>query len=124
MGGGGKLYADRRSALGPYHDWHKDWAAGYRPNGNGLGGSTPWMNQRYVDAGYVMDPARPRGLVYANSKHGPVLIGAMCQLEGISQVAPDPGGPITRARQHSTVCAKPIGFDYAALTTFETWPLG
>ena len=41
------------------------------------------MNQRYVDAGYVMDPQRPQGLVYANSKHGPVLLGAMFQMQRI-----------------------------------------
>src|SRR5258708_22332733 len=79
-----QLYADTRSALVPYHDWHKAWAAGYRPGGNGLGGATHWMNQRNVDAGYVMDPARPPGLVYANSKHGPLLICSTFQLTPIT----------------------------------------
>src|SRR5216684_713079 len=58
-----QLYADTTSAILSYEDWHKAWAAGYRPGGNGLGGSTHGMNQRYVDAGYVMDRTRPQGLV-------------------------------------------------------------
>jgi len=48
------------------------------------------MNQAYVDAGYVMDPHRPQGLVYANTKHGPVLLGAMFQMKRIGPVRSGP----------------------------------
>jgi hypothetical protein len=119
-----QLYADTRSAILPYQDWHKAWTAGYRPGGNGLGGSTHWMNQRYVDAGYVMDPARPQGLVYANSKHGPVLIGAMFQMKRLGQFGPDPGGPITAWHQHENICITPIGLEFSLMTPFATCPIG
>jgi hypothetical protein len=118
-----QLYADTKAAILPYQDWHNAWAAGYRPGGN-LGGSAHWMNQRYVDAGYVMDPHRPQGLVYANSKHGPVLIGAMFQMKHIGQFGPDPGGPLTAWHQHQNICVSPIGFEFSLMTPFATCPIG
>ena len=118
-----QLYSDTRSAILPYEDWHEAWAAGYRPGGN-LGGSTHWMNQRNVDAGYVMDPHRPQGLVYANTKHGPVLIGAMFQMKHIGQFGPDPGGPLTAWHQHENICVSPIFLEFSLMTPFATCPLG
>jgi hypothetical protein len=118
-----QLYSDTKAAILPYEDWHKAWAAGYRPGGN-LGGATHWMNQRYVDAGYVMDPHRPQGLVYADTKHGPVLIGAMFQMKNIGQFGPDPGGPLTAWHQHQYICVTPIGFEFSLMTPFATCPLG
>src|SRR5262249_7041432 len=99
-----QLYRATKSAIAPYADWHKAWAAGYRPGGPETMASTHWMNQHYVDAGYVMDPNHPQGLVYANSKHGPVLLGAMFQMKSIGQFGPDPGGPVTAWHQHENIC--------------------
>jgi len=119
-----QLYAETKVAVLPYQDWHKAWAAGYRPGGGANLGSTHWMNQAYVDAGYVMDPRRPQGLVYANSKHGPVLIGAMFQMKHIGQFGPDPGGPLTAWHQHENICVTPIGLEFSLMTPFATCPLG
>ena len=118
-----QLYGDTKAAILPYEDWHKAWVAGYRPGGN-LGGSTHWMNQRYVDAGYVLDPHRPQGLVYADTKHGPVLIGAMFQMDRIGQLGPDPGGPLTAWHQHENICVTPLFFEFSLMTPFATCPLG
>jgi hypothetical protein len=82
------------------------------------------MNQRNVDAGYVMDPNHPQGLVYANSKHGPVLLGAMFQMNHIGQFGPDPGGPLTAWHQHENICFTPIGFEFSFMTPFATCPIG
>ncbi|MHB8688924.1 MAG: hypothetical protein ACYDB4_17285 [Candidatus Dormibacteraceae bacterium] len=117
------LYAETKAAILPYEDWHKAWAAGYRPGGN-LGGSSHWMNQRYVDAGYVLDPHRPQGLVYADTKHGPVLLGAMFQMKGIGHFGPDPGGPLTAWHQHENICVTPLGLEFSLMTPFATCPLG
>jgi hypothetical protein len=119
-----QLYADTKAAILPYQDWHKAWAAGYRPGAGANLGSTHWMNQAYVDAGYVMDPHRPQGLVYANSKHGRVLLGAMFQMKHIGQFGPDPGGPLTAWHQHENICVTPIGFEFSLMTPFATCPLG
>ena len=118
-----QLYSATKAAILPYEDWHKALAAGYKP-GQDLGGSSHWMNQRNVDAGYVMDPSHPQGLVYANSKHGPVLIGAMFQMKRIGQFGPDPGGPLTAWHQHENICVTPIGFEFSLMTPFATCPLG
>jgi hypothetical protein len=86
--------------------------------------STHWMNQRYVDAGYVMDPHRPQGLVYANSKHGPVLLGAMFQMKSIGQFGPDPGGPLTAWHEHTNICVTPFGLEFSLMSPTATCPLG
>jgi hypothetical protein len=118
-----QLYSVTKAAILPYEDWHKALAAGYKP-GQDLGGSAHWMNQRNVDAGYVMDPNHPQGLVYANSKHGPVLLGAMFEMKHIGQFGPDPGGPLTAWHQHENICVTPIGFEFSLMTPFATCPLG
>jgi hypothetical protein len=118
-----QLYSVTRAAILPYEDWRKALAAGYKP-GQDLGGSSHWMNQRNVDAGYVMDPNHPQGLVYANSKHGPVLLGAMFQMKRIGEFGPDPGGPITAWHQHENICVSPLFFEFSLMTPFATCPLG
>jgi hypothetical protein len=82
------------------------------------------MNQAYVKAGYVMDPQRPQGLVYANTRSGPVLLGAMFQMSRIGQFGPDPGGPLTAWHQHENICFTPFGFEFSFMTPFATCPLG
>jgi hypothetical protein len=118
------LYARTKAAILPYQDWHRAWAAGYRPGGPTDMPSTHWMNQAYVNAGYVMDPHRPQGLVYANTKHGPVLLGAMFQMQHLGQFGPDPGGPLTAWHQHENICFTPFGFEFSFMTPFGTCPIG
>ncbi len=118
------LYRETKAAIAPYADWRKAWAAGFRPGGSAAQPSTHWMNQAYVDAGYVMDPRHPQGLVYANSKHGPVLLGAMFQMKKIGEFGPDPGGPVTAWHQHENICFTPFGFEFSLLTPTATCPIG
>jgi len=123
-GAAAQLYADTKAAILPYEDWHKAWDAGFRPGGGANLGSTHWMNQVNVDRGYVMDPQHPQGLVYANSQHGPVLLGAMFQMKHIGQFGPDPGGPLTAWHQHENICFSPLGLEFSFMTPFATCPLG
>jgi hypothetical protein len=119
-----QLYDQTAAAIAPYRDWRNAWAAGYRPAGSQTMPSTHWMNQRYVDAGYVLDPRRPQGLVYANTRHGPVLLGAMFQMKQIGVFGPDPGGPLTAWHQHQNICFTPFGFEFSLMTPTSTCPLG
>jgi len=119
-----QLYDQTLTAIAPYRDWHKAWAAGFRPGGSQSLPSTHWMNQRNVERGYVMDPTHPQGLVYANSKHGPVLLGAMFQMRSIDNFGPDPGGPLTAWHQHENICFTPFGFEFSLMTPTATCPLG
>ena len=119
-----RLYEATSAAIEPYRDWHKAWAAGFRPGGSTTLPSTHWMNNAYVEAGYVMDPQHPQGLVYANSHHGPVLLGAMFQMSRIGEFGPDPGGPLTAWHQHENICFTPFGFEFSLMTPFSECPLG
>jgi hypothetical protein len=119
-----RLYDQTAAAIAPYSDWHKAWAAGYRPTGSTSMPSTHWMNDTFVRAGIVMDPARPQGLVYANSHHGPVLLGAMFQMKNLGRFGPDPGGPLTAWHQHVNICFTPFGFEFSLMTPFAVCPLG
>jgi hypothetical protein len=119
-----RLYAETKAAILPYEDWHRAWAAGYRPGGPANMPSTHWMNDAYVKAGYVMDPRRPQGLVYANTRHGPVLLGAMFQMPHLNQFGPDPGGPLTAWHQHENICFTPLGFEFSLMSPFAVCPLG
>ena len=119
-----QLYRETKAALAPYADWRKAWAVGYRPGGSQAMPSTHWMNQGYVDAGYVMDPKHPQGLVYANSRNGPVLLGAMFQMKRIGEFGPDPGGPVTAWHQHENICFTPIGIEFSLLSPTATCPIG
>jgi hypothetical protein len=119
-----RLYQETKAAIQPFADWHQAWAAGYRPGGSTSLPSTHWMNQKYVDVGYVMDPHRPQGLVYANTHHGPVLLGAMFQMKSLNQFGPDPGGPMTAWHQHENICFTPFGFEFSLMTPYSICPIG
>ena len=120
-----RLYAATAAAIAPYRDWHNAWAAGYRPGGSTATPSTHWMNQAYVKAGYVLDPRHPQGLVYANTHHGPVLIGAMFQMKQLGAFGPDPGGPVTAWHEHVNICFTPLGgVEFSLMTPFGVCPLG
>ena len=119
-----ELYDETAAAIEPYKDPRKAWLAGYRPNGSTTMPSTHWINDAYVKAGYVMDPQHPQGLVYANSHHGPVLLGAMFEMKNIGVFGPDPGGPLTAWHQHQNICFTPFGLEFSLMTPFSTCPLG
>ena len=119
-----RLYAETATAIARYQDWRVAWAAGYRPGTTAGMPSTHWMNDGYVKAGYVMDPNHPQGLVYANTKHGPVLLGAMFQMQHIGEFGPDPGGPVTAWHQHENICITPFGLEFSLMTPFASCPVG
>jgi hypothetical protein len=119
-----RLYAETAAAIAPYQDWRVAWAAGYRPGGSSSMPSTHWMNDAYVKAGYILDPRHAQGLVYANSHHGPVLLGAMFQMPHLGQFGPDPGGPLTAWHQHENICFTPLGLEFSLMTPFATCPVG
>jgi hypothetical protein len=124
VAGAQRLYDETAAAIQPYRDWHFAWAAGYRPTGPAGTASTHWTNDAYVKAGIVMDPARPQGLVYANTRRGPVLLGAMFEMPKIGEFGPDPGGPLTAWHQHVNICITPLGFEFSLMTPFAVCPIG
>ncbi len=118
-----KLYEQTAAAIAPFQDWHQAWAAGYRPAGSTEMPSTHWFNKAF-EKGPVLDPQHPQGLVYANTHHGPVLVGAMFQMQRIGAFGPDPGGPLTAWHQHENICFTLIGLEFSLMTPYSTCPLG
>ena len=118
-----KLYEQTAAAIVLFQDWRQAWAAGYRPAGSTDMPSTHWFNKAYEKAS-VLDPQRPQGLVYANTHHGPVLLGAMFQMQRIGAFGPDPGGPLTAWHQHENICFTPIGLEFSLMTPYSTCPFG
>ncbi len=123
QGAAAELYDETATAIAPYADWHAAWAAGYRPAGSTDMPSTHWFNKAY-EKGPVMDPKHPQGLVYANTHHGPVLLGAMFQMPRIGDFGPDPGGPLTAWHQHENICFSIIGLEFSLMTPYATCPIG
>ncbi|HKW72602.1 MAG TPA: hypothetical protein VJQ08_07230 [Candidatus Dormibacteraeota bacterium] len=119
-----RLYEETAVAIAPYRDWRSAWAAGYRPNGSTTLPSTHWLNNAYVRSGYVMDPHHPQGLVYANTHHGPVLLGAMFQMPKLGEFGPDPGGPLTAWHAHQNICFTPFGLEFSLMTPYAQCPFG
>lgn len=117
------LYGQTAAAIAPYSDWRVAWAAGYRPASSTSMPSTHWFNQAFAK-GPILDPRHPQGLVYANSRHGPVLLGAMFEMPHIGQFGPDPGGPLTAWHQHENICFSPVGLEFSFMTPFAMCPFG
>lgn len=59
--------------------------------------------------GRIMDPAYPETLVYASGPDGPVLVGAMFQMDEPGDSGPAIGGPLTVWHAHDHVCVSFTG---------------
>ena len=61
-------------------------------------------NPAFKKDGRIMDPAYPETLVYAAGPEGPVLVGAMFQMDELGDTGPAIGGPLTVWHAHDHVC--------------------
>ena len=77
-------------------------------------------NDTYKSDGIVLDPNRPETLVYEPTPNGPVLLGAMYEMESIGERGPMFAGPITVWHAHDHIC---FGSVPLSITGFES-PLG
>jgi hypothetical protein len=115
-----KLVADTAAGIARYQDVKVAERDGYV--GDGLKTSTShYSNQRNVDRDTGLDPNRPAALVYANTRHGKVLLGAMYQMKSVGEKAPDPGGPITRWHAHNNICVG-LPFFFTLVTPYGSCP--
>ncbi len=101
-----RLYDQVKAATASYRDPEAARAAGYRvyPDKRRRSGRPALAihspNCSYRDDGRVLDPRRPESLVYGKRADGDlVLIGALF-IVAPGEVAPTPGGPITRWHTH------------------------
>lgn len=61
-------------------------------------------NPTFKSDGVVLDPWRPETLVYEPTPDGPVLLGAMYEMEAIGVPGPAVGGPLTVWHAHDHLC--------------------
>jgi hypothetical protein len=119
-----RLVEETRAGIAPYQDVRLALAAGYRPTAP-FGPAVHYTNQRVADHGSPLDPRHPAALVYANTRHGAVLLGAMYQMPKVGQPGPDIGGAITPWHYHTNVCISLPGLFISGLSTpFGACPPG
>ena len=118
-----RLLSDTRASINRYRDPAVAIAAGFKPGP--VSSAEPLRHfENPANANAVLDPNHPQALVYAQTKHGLQLIGAMYQMKRAGLWGPDPGGPLTQWHQHEGICFSPFGFEFSFETPFWTCPVG
>jgi len=97
------IYHEVVEALAPYSDPAVAAADGYNVDGM-YGTSFHASNAAYKSDDHIFDPERPETLVYAVGSDGPVLLGAMFEMDGLRDAGPAPGGPLTVWHAHDHIC--------------------
>ena len=93
-----------RAAVTRYKDERVAIKAGYRPmEPEGLQ-IMHYVNKAYVTAVDILQPSHVQSLIYFNSKHGPILIGAMYMMPDMATSGPQIGGSLTVWHRHDQLC--------------------
>jgi hypothetical protein len=110
-----RLVAETRQDIAPYQDVNVALAAGYRPSAPDGSGAAHYTNFRAPTN--PVDPRHPAALVYASTRHGLVLLGAMYQMPKQGVPGPDVGGALTPWHYHTNVCFSLPGLLISGLST-------
>jgi hypothetical protein len=105
LGAAARLIADTRVGLARFADRRTALAAGYAPHGHAREAIKHYFNPAYVTDGRVLDPARPEGLLYANTARGPVLVAAAYLMNRAGEPGRAVGGCLTRWHVHENLCS-------------------
>jgi len=114
-----EFHARTVAAIAKYQDISVAAADGYLVD-NIVGSEFHAENPVYKSDGVVLDPNRPETLVYEPTPDGPVLLGAMYEMEAIGLEGPMFAGPIAVWHSHDHIC---FGSIPVTLAGFES-PLG
>jgi hypothetical protein len=118
-----RLVAETRADTAPYQDVNAALAAGYRAGSPDGSGTAHFMNTH--PSKDPLDPMHPAALVYASTRHGEVLLGAMYQMPKQGEPGPDIGGALTPWHYHTNVCFSLPGLLISGLSTpFGACPPG
>ncbi len=119
-----QLAADTAADIAKYQDLSVAIADGYRATTNPKAATVHYLNPKYMHDGKILDPQAPEALVYANTRSGPLLLGAMYVMPKPGEYGPDPGGSITQWHMHDNVCFSAGGMVVGVLSPFGTCPAG
>lgn len=118
------LYAELLVATEPYRDPEVARAAGYQVE-EIRGTDYHAQNPDLIGDGRILDPDYPESLIYAESADGPVLVGVMFEMDGLSDSGPRIGGPITVWHSHENICFSLTPVALAGLLSpYGVCPLG
>lgn len=119
-----RLFTETLANISRFEDVSVAAAEGYDVDAMGrLGGHAD--NPEYKDDGRILDPTRPETLVYHPGPDGPVLLGAMYQMDQSGEVGPMVGGSLTVWHGHDHVCFSVIPLGLGSLgSPMGTCPLG
>ena len=93
-----------RAAVGKYKNQRVAIKAGYTPmEPEGLA-VMHYVNKAYFTDADVLRPDHVQSLIYFNSTHGPVLIGAMYIMPNLATPGPEVGGLLTVWHHHDNLC--------------------
>jgi hypothetical protein len=98
-----QLVAQTKATLARYSSLSAATAAGYVPATNPKGYTVHYANWRAAK-GDGFDASNPAFLIYANTVHGPVLMGAMYLGPAPCTPGPDIGGSLTQWHAHDNLC--------------------
>ncbi len=115
-----RLFYERTvAAIDKYKDVSVAAADGYQVE-NMFGSQFHAENPQRKSDGIILDPQRPEMLVYEPTANGPVLLGALYEMESIGDPGPMFAGPIAVWHAHDHIC---FGSIPVTITGFES-PLG
>lgn len=99
-----RLLTETRAAVAKYADEKVAIAAGYRPMEPPDGDIVHFVNSAYMIDADILRPEHVQSLIYFNSSHGPMLIGAMYMMPNRGMTGPQIGGSLTVWHQHANIC--------------------
>ena len=105
--------------IAKYQDLEVAAAAGYQVD-QIVGSQVHAENPAFKSDGITLDPQRPETLVYEPGPDGPILLGALYEMEEIGLSGPAFGGPLTVWHAHDNICFSAL---MPSLAGFES-PLG
>jgi len=99
-----KLIEDTKAAIARYSDQRVAVEAGYKPmEPEGLE-IMHYVNQAYFTDADILRPEHVQSVIYYNSPHGPILIGAMYIMPRLGMAGPQIGGSLTVWHHHDNLC--------------------
>jgi hypothetical protein len=119
-----KLLQETRAAVQPYQDLGVAQRAGYVAVTPPQLTIVHFVNPAYMTEADVLNPNHVQSLIYVNTPHGPVLVGAMYIMPRVGMPGPEIGGPLTSWHHHDNLCFNNLSGTVVALSISGTCPAG
>jgi hypothetical protein len=119
-----RLVAETRRGTARFASLASAEADDYRPVTPPSAPTVHYINPEYADDGRVLDPEHPEVLVYANTRRGPVLTGAMYLANQPGDEGPAVGGCLTAWHTHTDLCFSTSELQVVSFSSDGSCPAG